>query len=75
MAISCSTSQKEEKECTGVNYLIYAVLLRFQISRNLRIFPLNLYSKIQSSQKKVFFLVCTKVPEYPLDGVFLDATV
>ena len=30
MVISCSTSQKDEKECMWVKYLIFAVLLRFQ---------------------------------------------
>ena len=38
MVISCSTCQKEEKESTWVKYLIYAVLLQFQIFRNLPVF-------------------------------------
>ena len=58
----CSTCQKEEIECTWVKYLIYAVLLPFQICHNLRVFPApNLYSQnSQNSEftKKWFFLVC-----------------
>ena len=55
------TYQKEEKECIWVKYLIYAVLLQFQISHHLRVFPPNLYSqKFRVHKKKVFFSqVCT----------------
>ena len=57
MVISCSTFQMEEKECTWVKYLIYSVLWRFQICRNLCIFFLpNLYSQN--------FKVNTKNPIY-----------
>ena len=56
MVISCSTCQKEEKECTWVKYLIYAVLSRFQICCNLRFFSAkSVFQKLQSSQKKWFF--------------------
>ena len=41
MVTSCSTCQKEEKECTLVKYVIYAVLPQFQFFRNLR----NFYAK------------------------------
>ena len=37
IVISCSTCQKEEKECMFVKCLIYSVLLQFQICCNLRI--------------------------------------
>ena len=58
MVISCSTCQKEEKECTWVKYLIYAVLSQFQICRNLGVFFCQIcIPKILSSQKNVFFLV------------------
>ena len=58
MIITCSTCQKEEKECTWVKYLIYAVLLHFQICRNLRIlFAKSVFPKFQSSQKKCIFQV------------------
>ena len=53
---TCSTCQKEEKECIWVKYLIYAVLLRFQICRNLRVFSAkSVFPKFQSSQNNVFF--------------------
>ena len=38
MLLSCSTCQKEEKECIQGKYLIHAVLLQLQICRNLRVF-------------------------------------
>ena len=43
MVISSSTCQKDEKECTWVIYLINAVLSQFQICRNLRVFPRQIY--------------------------------
>ena len=56
MVISCSTYQKEGKECTWVRYLIDAVLLRLQIFRNLRVFFRQIYiSKISGFTKKYFF--------------------
>ena len=65
MVISCSTCQKEEKECTWVKYLIYTVLSLFKICRNLRDFFRQIcIPKFQSSQKNVFFLVCIKVAPY-----------
>ena len=53
MVISYCTCQKEEKECTWVKYLIYAVFARSQIYCNLQIFLPNLYS--QMFKKKMFF--------------------
>ena len=39
--ISCSTCQKEEKECTWVKYVIYAVFQQFKFYRNLLNFSAN----------------------------------
>ena len=55
MVISCSTCQKEEKECIWNKYLIYAVLSQFQICRNLRTFLTNQYSQnFRVHKKRVF---------------------
>ena len=55
MVISCSTCKREEKECRGVKYWIYAVLSLFQICRNLHtFFAKYVFQKFQSSQKMVF---------------------
>ena len=44
MVISCSTCQKEEQECTLVEYLIYAVLSQFKIRHSLcGFFPHQIY--------------------------------
>ena len=60
MVISCRTCQKEGKYCKWVKYLIYAVLSQFQICRNLRVFSdKSVFPKLQSSQKNVFFQVCS----------------
>ena len=53
MVISCSTCQKEEKECIWVKYLIYTVLSKFQTCRNLRAFSAKSVIP-QCSQKIVF---------------------
>ena len=46
---------KREKKCILVEYLIYAVLSRFEICHKLRIFPAKyVLPKFQSSQKNVF---------------------
>ena len=56
MVISCSTCQKEKKECKWVKYLIYAVLSRFQICRNLRVFFRQIcIPKISEFTKKWLF--------------------
>ena len=61
MVISCSTFQKEEKECICLKYVIYASLLRLQFCRNLRVSPppntnskifILLYGQIQLSSKE-----------------------
>ena len=55
MVISYSTCQMEEKECIWVIYFIYGVLSRFQICRNLHVFPPNLYSQnFRVPQKMIF---------------------
>ena len=67
MVISCSTFQKEEKECIWVKYLIYAVLLSFQIGGHLRVFsPANLYSQIFQVHKKMFFFKLALVMQHHL---------
>ena len=53
MVISCSTCQKEEKECTFVYYVICAVLPRFQFCRNLCNFSANYKSQIFRIDKKM----------------------
>ena len=54
----CSTSQKEDKECIQVKYLIYAVLLQLHICCNLPAFSAkSAFPKFQSSKKNVFFQV------------------
>ena len=56
MLISCSTCPKEEKECTWVKYLNYAVLSQLQFFCNLRVFSRQIsVPKILSSQRKSFF--------------------
>ena len=55
MVISCSTCEKEEKECIWVKYLIYAVLSQSKICSNLRTFSAkSVFPKFQSSQKNIF---------------------
>ena len=62
MVISYSTCQNLEKLCIWVEYLIYAVLPRFQICRHLRVFSTkSVFPTFLSSQKNVFFQVCTAV--------------
>ena len=59
MKTSCSTCQKEEKECTWVKYLIYALLSRLPIYRNVRLFSAkSVFPKFKSLQKMFFFQVC-----------------
>ena len=59
MVISNSTCQREENECICVQYLIYAVLSRFQICPNFLVFSANsVFPKFQSSQQNGFFQVC-----------------
>ena len=41
MVISCTTCQKEEKECIWVKYVVDAVLLRLKFSFTLRIFSVK----------------------------------
>ena len=57
MVISCSTCEKDEKECMWVKYLIYVVLSKFQICCSLRMFILlpNMYSQNFRVHKKLFF--------------------
>ena len=53
MVISCCTCQKEEKECTRVQYLIYAVLSQLQICHNLCFSSgKSEFPKLQIAQKK-----------------------
>ena len=76
MVTSCSTCQKEERECMWVKFLIYSVFLQFQICRNLRFFSdKSVVPKFQSSQKNVFFQVwlemdgnCLKLLEVAVSG-------
>ena len=51
MVLSCSTCQKEEKECTWVKYLIYAVFAQSKIYCNLH---LHLHLHLHFSAKSVF---------------------
>ena len=53
MVISCNTSQKEEKECICVKYVIYAVLPRFQLCCNLRVFSAKFYFQIFRGDTKM----------------------
>ena len=55
--ISCSTCQKEEKECLWVKYLFYVFFCRnCKFSCNFHIFSANsVFPKFQSLQKKCFF--------------------
>ena len=55
IGISCSTCQKEEKECISIKYLIHTVLSHFQIFRNLRVFyAKSVFQKISEFTKKWF---------------------
>ena len=66
MVISCGTCQKEENECIWAKYLIYTVLSRFQIYRNLRVFP-----KISEFTKEYFFQVWITSVKFVLQTMFL----
>ena len=62
MVISGSTCEKEDKECKWVKYLIYSVLLQFQICQNLCLFfrPICI-PKVSELTKIGFCLVCLAV--------------
>ena len=56
MVISYSSCQKEKKKCIWDKYLIYAVLSRFQICHNIRVFfSPNLHSQSSELTKKIGF--------------------
>ena len=57
--MSCSTCQKEEKECMWAKYLIYVVCRDFKFIAIYSFFPPNPYSQnFRVHIKMVFFQVC-----------------
>ena len=55
MVISCSTCQKEEKECLYVKDLIYAVCRNFKFVVIYMFFPPNVHFQNFRVHKKLFF--------------------
>ena len=75
MVISCSTCEKEEKECIQVKYLIYAVCRDFKFVVIYAFFSTKCaFQKFQSSQQNGFFLVWISRLSAWLDYLFPDRT-